>query len=231
MSRQVQGFDRKRYNQEILLSLRFTEGATAITQDWSKIHRPVTLDGSPTWTNLANDLTVLEFSGGAADRLICTGANSADLDFTTENFSLACWCYSTDYGNASVIMNRGVLDTCGWEWYGYVANLAIRTNQAGDREGATAVGVLEEDVWQFLGFIRYGLVGQMYVDGRPVDTLQTAAGLVDPVACGAQQFLVGNNPHDNGFTGQLWNPRIWARQLGEDEMTAMFEDERHLFGV
>lgn len=229
--RHTLGFDRKRYNQEILLSLRFTEGAGAVAQDWSKIHRPVALTGSPTWAFLANDLTVLEFSGGAADRLTCTGADSADLDFTNENFSLACWCYSTDYGSASVVMNRGVLDTCGWEWYGYTANLAIRTNQAGDREGATAVGYLEEDAWQFLGFIRYGLVGQMYVNGRSVDTLQTAAGLVDPVACGAQNFLVGNNPHDNGFIGRLWNPRAWARQLSEPEMIAMFEDERGLFGI
>jgi len=229
--RDVKGFDRW-YNQEILLSLRFSEGTGTTTQDWSKAHRPTTFGGTPTWQNLANDLTVLEFSGpGSGDEVACTGADSADMDFTSENFSLACWCYSTSYSNASVIMNRGVLNTCGWEWYGWVSNLAIRTNQAADREGATAIGCLVEDVWQFLGFIRYELVGQMYVDGRPVETAQTAAGLLDPVACGAQQFLVGNNPHDNGFTGQLWNPRTWARQLGKDEMMAMFEEERHLFGV
>lgn len=231
--RHTQGFDHKWYNQELLISLRFCEGTGTTTRDWAKAHHPITFGGTPTWQNLANDLTVLEFSGpGSGDEVVCAGATSADLDFTNENFSLTCWCYSTSYSNASVIMNRGVLDTCGWEWYGAAnTNLAIRTNQAGDREGATAVGYLKTGVWQFLGFIRYGLHGQMYIDGRPVDTLQTAAGLLDPVACGAQQFLVGNNPHDNGFTGQLWNPRVWARQLGENEMLAMFEDERGLFGV
>ena len=229
--RDVKSFDHW-YNREILLSLRFCEGTGTVTQDWSKVHRPITFGGTPTWQNLANDLTVLEFTGpGSGDELRCAGADSADLDFTSENFSLACWCYSTSYTSASVIMNRGVLDACGWEWYGWSSNLATRTNQAGSREGATAVGHLKTNVWQFLGFVRHGLVGQMYIDGRPVDTLQTVAGFLDPVACGAQQFLVGNNPHDNGFTGQLWNPRVWARQLGGDEMVAMFEDERGLFGL
>lgn len=224
------GFDNSELNYQLLLSLPFREGADVVTRDWSKAHREFALVSTPPWTNLDNGLTVLEFVADP-DALTCPGADSADLDFTSEDFSLASWARHDDIGSAHVIMNRGVLNTCGWEWYTASGNLALRTNQAGDREGASGLGFVVTGTWQFLGMVRDGLVGRAYLNGVERGTLQTDNGLLDPVACGVQVFRVGNNPHNNSFDGYLWNPRVWDRIVSSSEMLAIFESERDLFGV
>jgi hypothetical protein len=223
------GFDTVRYNQNLLLALPFREGTGAMTRDWAKPYHPMTLVGTPTWTHLANDLTVLDF--GNLDEITCPGADSADLDFTSTDFSLAAWAYHDDVGSAHVICNRAQLNTCGWEWYTAVNNLALRTNQAGSREGASAVGCIVTGQWQFLAVTRDGLVGQMYVDGERWQTMHSDNGLLDPVACGVQTFRVANNPNANYFDGKLWNLRIWDRKLTAVEVAAMYAAERDLFGV
>ncbi len=224
------GFDKAASNYQLLLSLPFREGTGAVTRDWSKAYREFALVSSPPWRNLDNDLTVLEFVA-IADELTCPGADTADLDFTSEDFTLLCWTYHDDTSSARVIMNRGVLNTCGWEFYTAMGNLALRTNQAGDREGASGLGFVTTGEWQLLGMVRDGLVGHAYLNGAEQVTLQSDDGLLDPVACGVQTFRVGNNPHSNFFDGMLWNPRVWNRIVSADKMRSIFESERHLFGV
>lgn len=223
------GFDALQCNRDLLLYTPFREGAGAITRDWAKPYHPLALGGTPTWTHLDNDLTVLDFD--TPDEVTCAGADSADLDFTSEDFSLAAWAYHDNVTSAHVIMNRGQLNVCGWEWYTAVNNLALRTNQAASREGASAIGCIVIGLWQFLAVTRTGLVAQVYVNGLPVPTVHTANGMLDPVACGAQTFRIANNPHTNYFDGKLWGARAWSRKLEASEMLAMFEAERDLFGV
>ena len=224
------GFDHAELNHQLLLSLPFREGAGARTYDWSKANREFTLVSAPPWTNLDNGLTVLEFLN-VADVLTCPGADTADMDFTSEDFSLMAWAHHDDTSSAHVIMNRGVLDTCGWEFYTAAGNLALRTNQAGSREGASGLSFVTTNTWQLLGMVRDGLVGIAYLNGIERATLQTDNGLLDPAACGVQTFRVGNNPNTNFFDGMLWNPRVWDRIVSSDEMLSAFEAERHLFGV
>jgi hypothetical protein len=223
------GFDNVHYNQGLLLSLPFREGAGTTTRDWAKPYHPLAFGGTPTWTNLANDLTVLDF--GNLDEITCPGADSTDLDFTSGDFSLAAWVKHDDASMAHVILNRAQLDVCGWEWYTAVGNIALRTNQAGSREGAAAIGCVETGQWQFFCVARYALTAQMYVDGVPVETIYSTNGMLDPVACGAQTFRVANNPHSNYFDGMMWNPRAWNRLLSRNEILAIYEVERGLFGV
>jgi hypothetical protein len=227
----VLGFDNARYNQNLLLSLPFREGTGAVTRDWSKAYREMTLVNTPPWVHLGNDLTVLDFTPVALEELTCPGASTLDLDFTTENFSLLAWAYHNDVGSAHVIMSRGTLDTCGWELYTAVGNLALRTNQAGSREGASGMNIVTAGTWQCLAMVRDGLIGQAYLNGEPRYTLQSTNGLLDPVACGAQTFQIGNNPNTNYFDGYLWNPRIWSRALTKADVYAIFASERGLFGV
>ena len=226
----TRGFDSIPYNHELLLSLQFREGTGTLTQDWAKPHHPMTCVGAPAWDTLDSGLGVLTFDGDD-DEVQCPGANSADLDLTTENFTLAAWAYHDNMSTSRVIMNRGTLNTCGWEWYTANSNLALRTNQAASREGASGMGFIITDTWQFLVMVRTGLVGLAYLDGVAMFTSQTDNGLLDPVACGAHTFRVGNNPHDNYFEGDLWNTRIWPRVLSASEVQAIFEAERNLFGV
>ena len=219
------GYDTLELHQGLLLDLQFREGAGAVTHDYAKPHHPMTLVSAPAWSDIG-----LTFAGDP-DEITCPGASTADLDFTSEDFSLVVWAYSTNLGSANVYMNRATLDTCGWEWYTANNNLALRTNQAGSREGASGMGCVVLNTWQCLGMSRDGLIGQAYANGRPVYTLHTTAGLLDPVACGAHTFRVANNPHDNGFRGTLWRPRIWDRLLTAGEFAHIFEMERHIFGV
>jgi hypothetical protein len=228
----VAGFDRLSYHRDLLLCLQLREGDGTMTQDWAKPYHPMTLGGAPAWTHLDNDLTVLEFVPATFDEISCPGADSADLDFTSGDFTLAAWAYHDDVGSAHVIFNRGSLNTCGWEWYTAMNNLALRTNQLGSREGASGIGCITTGEWQFLATVRTGLTAAMYLDGEPwANTVHTANGLLDPVACGVQTFYVGNNPHTNYFDGKLWNARIWNRALGSNEIAALYEIERDLIGV
>ena len=225
------GFDNIRYDHDLLLSLQFREGtAVSVTQDYAKPYHPMTMVGPPTWANLGNDLSVLEFNGTTAE-ITCPGADSADLDFTTSDFTVAVWAYHDDISTARVYMNRGTLNTCGWEFYTAVNNLALRTNQAGSRQGASGMGFVVVGDWQFLVMVRDGLAGRSYLNGEARYTLQSANGLLDPAACGAHTFRVGNNPHGNYFDGKMWNPRVWKRALSAAEVRAIFETERDLFGV
>ena len=225
----VRGFDNIRYDHDLLLCLPFREAAGTVTRDWSKVYRPMTFGGAPTWTNLDNDLTVLDFADPA--EITCPGADSADLDFTSGDFSLAVWAYHDDIGSAHVIANRAQLNACGWEWYTATGNLALRTNQAASREGAAAVGCIVTGTWQFLGVTRIGLAAQMYIAGQPFETSHTDNGLLDPVACGVQTFRVANNPNTNYFDGMMWGLRIWNRALAAVEMATIYDTERDLFGV
>jgi len=224
------GFDNWSPNFQLLLSLPFREGTGVVTRDWSKAYREFALVDAPPWRNLDSDLTVIEFID-IADELTCPGADTADMDFTSEDFSLLTWAYHDDATSAHVIMNRGVLNACGWEFYTAANNLALRTNQAGSREGASGMGFVTTGMWQLLGMTRNGLVGTAYLNGVEQVITHTVNGLLDPVACGGQTFRVGNNPHSNVFDGKLWNPRVWDRIVPADEMLVMFEAERHLFEV
>ena len=226
----ARGFDSIPYNQELLLSLQFREGTGTQTFDYAKPHHPTTVAGIPVWSNTDTGLSVLVFDGND-DQVTVTGANSMDLDFTTENFTCAVWAYHDDQSSAHVIMNRGTLDTNGWEWYTAVNNLALRTNQAGSREGASGMGFIAVDTWQFLVTVRDGLIGRAYCNGEARYTLQSANGLLDPASAGAHTFYVGNNPHTNWYDGMMWNPRLWPRALSAGEIEQMFETERYMFGV
>ncbi len=209
----------------ILLDLQFREGVgTVTTHDYAKAHHPMTLVDSPTWADVG--LTFADIP----DEITCPGADSADLNFTSGDFSLVVWAYPTDLGSAALFMNRGTLNTNGWEWYTANNNLALRTNQAGSRSGASGMGCVVVNTWQLLGVSRSGLVAQAYKNGQRVRTLISAGGLLDPITS-VQTFRIANNPHDDGYVGTQWRPRIWGRELTDSDHERIFRNERHIFGV
>ncbi len=206
----------------LILDLQFREGAGDVTHDYAKSHHPMTLVDDPVWADVG-----ITFQDDP-DEITCPGVDTADLNFTSGDFSLVVWAYSTDLASANIYMNRAVLDANGWEWYTANNNLALRTNQAGSREGASGMGCVILNTWQCLGMSRSGLLAQAYTNGQRVRTLNT--GLLDPVTS-AQLFRVGNNPNDNGFEGTLWRPRIWERELADSDFERIFRNERYIFGV
>jgi len=167
--------------------------------------------------------------------LECPAADSADLDFTNEDFTLIAWVYNVGPGGSDMIMCQNVVDGCGWEFYvadtAYGGTLALRTNQAGSRTSISALGAFISSTWVLIGVTREGATGQFYVQGQPVDT---SGGLLDPVSCaGAQPLRIGCRC---GILGNFWAgniafPRIWDRKLSESGFEQIFEVERHWFGL
>lgn len=226
-----------KYTKSLLLSLPFTEGTGALTQDVAKPHHPMTMVHSPVWTQLASGMWVLEFDG-ANDYLECPAASCPDLDFTSGDFSLGCWCYFDNLATTRVIMGRYELGVSGWDFSGCNGDtLRLRSSFGGG--GVTtssvtthAMGVLVTSRWHFVGCSRSGLWPSLFIDGTDMPVTYDGAW-TDPVAC-AQDLVIGvegTTKNTFFFNGKLWNPRIWNRCLAPHDHKAMFHRERHLFGV
>ncbi|GAI17345.1 unnamed protein product, partial [marine sediment metagenome] len=129
MTTAIAGYEDLGVNRDLLLDLQFREAIGGLglpTHDYAKPHHPLTLSRiggapAPAWVNLASGLTVLNFVVFGAlqgSYLQCPAADVGDLDFTTEDFSLAAWVNATslDAGSNIVFCVNGT-DVCGWCWY------------------------------------------------------------------------------------------------------------------
>ncbi|GAH41324.1 unnamed protein product, partial [marine sediment metagenome] len=223
----VRGFDHLQYNMELVLSLRMEEGVGTLCFDWSKPHHVVTLVNTPAWTNLANDLTVLDFDAAGPDHLISAAAGCTDLDFTTGAFSGACWVRADALGNRN-IMTHGVDVTDGWYWWidGTGAMRLVTNQAAASQTTIGSAGDIVVGTWRFIGFSRDGASVTMYTNGA--DATVTPAVHINPVTAAARNFYVGvNNAAGAGwYDGDLWNPRVWGRALTAVEHAGIFEMER-----
>ena len=222
------------HNEDIALDLPFREATGAVTRDVAPLHHdPVTLVNTPTWTPLASGLGVLEFNG-VNEYLRCLAADTADLDFTNEDYSLSGWFYD-DSGTGDddeEIINRFVVSNNGWELYLYTptGSLNLRHHHAGGatlRSSAYSLG-WGPDVWHFFGVTRVGAVGQFYRNGIPVPTIHGAGGLIDPEASVGNLYMA-NQGADNFLGGRLWRPRVWVRALAPDEWWTLYNRERGWF--
>ena len=239
----TKGFDSLTLHDDLLLSLPMSEGGgTILTQDVAKPHHPVTLVHAPVWTALGTSLQVLAFDG-ANDYMECAAADCVDLDFTAGDFSLACWCYWTGT-SSDIVMARYKLDPTGadpsgWETYFDdtipAVSLTLRFHHiAGGgsyRTGCYSTG-WTKNTWWLMGISRSGAYPLMYRNGQGVTVTYDAGGLTDP-RTSDDDLVIGTrfSKDTNFWTGQLWNPRIWGRNLAAAEHMAIFNRERHLFGV
>lgn len=226
----TRGYDNPRFNQEMLLDLQFCEGTGTITQDWAKPHHePNTLTNAPAWTNAANDLTYLYFDGIAAyPHIIILTADSGDLNFTTGGFSGMCWYYPTAGGNRYVF-NKGT-GTTGWTFYLNTSNrMSFGTRQAAVDQ-FTNGDVLTLNEWQLVGFSRDGATARVYTNG--LERTTAYATHINPDTA-AQNFYIGCTDAVGAgwMVGYLWRPRILGRATVAAEHLAVYEAERHLFGV
>ncbi len=87
------GYDNLDINHNMVLDLPFREGvATAFPRDISKNHYVFTLTGAPAYYAIpATGIGVLDFTALTPDFLEAAIADVGDLDFTSEDFSLAFW--------------------------------------------------------------------------------------------------------------------------------------------
>ncbi len=227
----ARGYDNIWLNAQLLLDLQFREAQGALYHDYAKPHHVVTGEGGiPFWTVLASDLNVLSFNAGGPDYAQITNAASGDLDFTTEDFSLAMWI-DPDLGGNRYLFNRGLTLQDGWRFF-YDTNEALTlgtTTGVTDyftQSGDDAVVVGE---WAFVGCSRDGTDVRIYKNGRDVTAVYVAHG--DPDTS-ARNFYIGRSDAGAGpYDGDMWRPRIWERAVPADEWLSIFEMERGYFGV
>jgi len=228
----MRSFDKESINLQLLLGLPFLEGTGTVTQDIAKAYHPVALTGVPSWATLASGLQVLDFNSATPDFLQSPAADTVDLDFTSGDFSMAVWVYIDSLADIREIINRGRATTDGWRFFIQTdGRFGIQTNQAAaGQTSSSSAGEIVINNWYLIGASRSGASGRVYKHGQ--DMTVTAANHVNPLTS-ARKLLIGvyeteaHNPHD----GKMWNPRIWGRKLEPWEHLALFNAERHLFGV
>ena len=224
-------YDTLGVNSGILLDLPFREGTGIITQDVAKSHHPITMVNTPTWTTLASKLGVLTLDG-VNQYLQCTNASSADLGFTTEDYSVSGWFNWTTGGNTSqIIMGRYEVFVGGWELYLYeTLTLTMRHSHAGGVATRTAVysAGWAYDTWHFMGFSRSGATGLFYRNGVALATLGDALEDIEPTTypLNIGQRYAGNT---NYFKGSMYRLRIWSRVLTPTEWLRLYNSEAALF--
>lgn len=226
------GFDNQGITHQLLLSLPFLEGTGLSTFDIAKPHHLLTLTGTPpTWQSLASGLPYIAFDG-VADSLQCLAASSADLNFTTGDFTLLGWLYNTGPVGVDSVMCQGEDDVDGWELFIEAdADIILRTNQGGAHTDLTATAGFTPSAWSLIGVSRFGAGGQFYLNGVPIATV---GALTDPVSVAAGNvFYVGcqDGGAANFWHGNRAKSRIWERKLSEYEMKVIFAMERSWFGV
>lgn len=226
------GYDHLNVNFELLLDLLLEEGTGTLTQDWAKPHHAnPTLTGAPTWQDLDNGLTYLDFVLGNPDYILILQAASTDLDFTTGDFSVGAWIRPDALGNRDVF-SRQLTQVDGWSfWLDTNGAMVLSTNQAGAAQHSFGSnGDIVIGTWVFVGTTRSGASVRIYTNG--VDTTATPATHVNPVTANRNLYVgVGNLAGAGWYDRDMWRPRIWGRQLAASEMLLTFNMERDLFGV
>jgi hypothetical protein len=213
----------------------YTGVASSPTYDRSKAHHPFHLTGC-TWGAVASGLPYL-LMDGATEFVECHAADSVDLNFTTQDITMVVWIYDHMSGGVQEILNQGVVNVDGWQFFTFGTNLSFRLNQAAGHTDISAVAAYSANTWTCVGVTRTGNTGQFYVNGVPVTTIGGGT-LVDAVSCaGGNKLLLGvkdseGSEHWNGMiAGGTCGPRIWNRSLTSAEMAALFMSERNWLGV
>jgi len=232
-------YDSLAINRNMALDLPFREGAGTITHSLAKTHPLVTIvDVGGVWTTLDSHLSYLTLTG-AADYLWASAADTLNLDFTSEDYSIGCW-FRADAGedDNKTLISRFVVSDNGWEIYHYTNLILTLRHHAGTpaapiRTGAHCGG-WAYNKWWFMGVSRHGDAAQFWrgdINGFAViSTTVSAGGLIDPETC-AVNLNIGRSPaNENHWNGGIWRPRIWfQRYITGAEWQQIWEKEVEWF--
>lgn len=231
------GYDKVDLDYKLLFHLQEREGAGLLAHDSAKPHHILTLHGPPTWVSLARGLSVLDFNG-AGDYLDCPAAMTADMDFTSGDYSIGGWIYHNATATSKMIIGRYGLDLDGWELYLYDSithfYLQLRHHHgslATDRTGCYSQNWVN-GAWHFFGISRSGAYPLHYRNGDPVPVTYDPSGLNDPDPCN-RDLVVGcrYTKNTDWYAGQNWGLRVWDRALSAEDWMRLFYIEKGWFGM
>lgn len=233
-------YDALAINRNIGLDLPFREGVGAITHSIAKTHPLVTMVGAPApWSTLASHLPFLTLSG-VNEYLWATAADTAHLDFTSEDYSLGGW-FRLDSGGPDdkTLACRFRVSTTGWELYHYTNEiLTLRHHHASQGVGNERTSAFSRNwafgKWWFMGVSRHGDAAQFWrgdIDSFGIITTTVqVGGLVNPDTCPENLFIGTDLTGINDYKGGLWRPRAWFdRYLTEADWKGIWKKEVHWF--
>jgi len=232
-------YDALAINRNMALDLPFREGVGTITHSLAKTHPLVTIvDVGGVWTTLDSYLQVLTLDG-ANDYLWASNADTLNLDFGSDDYSVGGWFWFTSGGDDDkTLMGRWVTSNNGWEVYHYKTNHSITCRHHHAAGGSLRTSFYSNNwtfaKWWFVGISRTGTTGQFYRGDinsfASVTTIVQAGGLEDPETCAAN-FNIGRSPaNENNHNGCLWRPRAWFNKaLTEAEWQQIWEKEVEWF--
>ena len=193
-----------------------------------------------TWTQLPSGMWVPVFNGSSA-RVTMTGASTPDMNFTTQDYSVACWVKWQSDSISQIIIGRYVLDNNGWEIYltetGGVFSLTTRQHHAGTivdthpRSAYNSDG-WALDTWHQMVITRSGNLALHYKNGVSLATTFSTGGLTDAESC-TQAVAIGirYTLDANWLNGNLAFLQIYNHVLSPPRVRSMFSAKRSLFGV
>lgn len=192
----------------VKLDMAFGIGAGAQLMDKSRYRSHGTISGAA-WATGAHG-RCLDFDPTEPSYVEIAAADSTQLDFTSEDFSIVCRVYIDDLTGYRWIFSRGITNGDGYEFRINITDGIpyLNTNQSGAVQ-TTVGGTLTTGVWYTLGVSRDGAAVKIYANG--VDVTSTSGTHIDP-ATSARSAKIGiyDNKVAFPFDGKIEFLRIFG---------------------
>jgi len=229
------GYDNEAINHNLVLDLPFTEGTGPVARDVSKSRYPFDLTGAPTYDfSLASGLGVMDFVAVNPDFLEAAIADVPDLDFTTEDFSIAAWINPDTLVGGLELYCHGQDSVTGYS-IRVLANgsVVFSSNQGGAQQQViSAVGTVVINTWQLIGISRSGTLVEIFKN--ELETSYVAQPVIVNPLTSARKVLIGvyDDENTDPWSQYIGRVRAWLnRALTKADYQHIWNTERHWYGV
>jgi len=225
-------YDNLPLNQDIVLDWPFLEGTGTLIHDQSKSGSIGTREGAggTIWpAETGQPYYGLYLFQVWTQYINCPAADCPNLNFTSGDYSLACWFnWSVGTDTSQILMGKYILSDSGWEVYltesGGIYYLTVRHHHslgASLRTASYSIGWLPSTLhcWSYS---RTGTTAQHYMNGLPIATV--SGTLIDPESSAALDLRCGCRftEDSNWLNAYLGRPRAWSRALTAAEHRQIF---------
>ena len=233
-------YDSLAINRNTALDLPFREGVGTITHSLARTKPAITIvDVGGVWTTLDSYLQVLTLNG-VNDYLWASAADTALLDFTSQDYSIGGWFWFTPgLANDKTPLSRFLVSTDGWEIYHYTNQILTLRHHHVSQAPTLRTGAYSHNwafnKWWFMGVSRSGGNVQFWRGDINsfgiITTVVEPGGMLDPDSCN-RNLHIGRDAAagSNLLNGMLWRPRVWfERYIIEAEWQQIWEREVEWF--
>lgn len=165
-----------------------------------------------------------DFEADTSEYLSATSDSSADMNFTSENFTIAFWMKPETISVNMMMFERGLwLDTNGYALlYTSTDYLKAYLYAIGDRnEVVSNAGLFSAGTWVHIVFVRNGSAACLwYIDGS--DETSESDSITNPVASDENLYIgvqAGNTRYMDGLLDEII---VWDVALSSAEVSTLY---------